>query len=278
MKNIIFVFGLMCLVTATLNGQGFEGTLKWSMKMEITDPKLKAQLEQAKKQMEDPAMQAQMKQAMEQMNDPKMKAMMDANPQLKAQMESTMKMMQGGGATSMTPTGFLVKIKNGNTLSSSEGGAMQTEVLFRKDQDKSFMLDRKNKTYYVLPNDAEPDSPNKPVVKVTKTSEKTTILNYRCTKYVTTVTQNGRTIDQIFWTTTEINDFDLRSLAKQRVGRGQSIFYDGLEGVPLKIEMSMPEGKMNMEAILVKRESLSASDFEIPADFKETKNIFGGRN
>jgi hypothetical protein len=77
--------------------QDFEGTIKWSMKMNITDPKLKAQMEEAEKEMKDPATQAQMKQAMEQMNSPEMKKMMESNPQVKAQMETMMKNMQAGG-------------------------------------------------------------------------------------------------------------------------------------------------------------------------------------
>ena len=53
--------------------QDFEGTIKWSMKMNITDPKMKAQMEEAERKMKDPATQAQMKQAMEKMNDPRSK-------------------------------------------------------------------------------------------------------------------------------------------------------------------------------------------------------------
>ena len=67
-------------------GQGFEGTIKWTMKMEITDPKMKAEMDQAQQKMNDPATQMKMKEFEEQMKDPEMKAMMDANPQMKAQL------------------------------------------------------------------------------------------------------------------------------------------------------------------------------------------------
>src|SRR5687767_11820412 len=101
---------LFCLfISAVCLAQNFEGVIKWSMTNEITDPKMKAQMEEAQKKMNDPATQAQMKQMQEQMNNPQMKAMMEQNPQMKAQMENAIKMMQGGG--DMMPTGFTIKVK-----------------------------------------------------------------------------------------------------------------------------------------------------------------------
>lgn len=68
--KLLIVFVLLANVVLA---QDFEGTIKWSMKMDITDPKLKAQMEEAERKMQDPATQAQMKQAMEKMNDPQFK-------------------------------------------------------------------------------------------------------------------------------------------------------------------------------------------------------------
>ena len=280
MKNLLVA--TLLLIVAQAKSQTFEGTIKWSMKMEVTDPKLKAQMEKAQKQMADPATQAKMKQAMEQMNDPKMKAMMDANPQMKAQMEAMMKGMQGGTdpMSSMMPKGLALKVKGDNSLSIMEVGGMTMETLNTKE--KAYQLDRKNKTYSAIPvgeSALSNQTPSgKPEVKVTKTSEKATILNYACTKYIASVTEQGKTIDQIYWTTTEIKDFDMKRFAKYGAGRDQKMFYEGLEGVPLKMEMTTPQGKMVMEAVEIKRESLNASDFVIPADFKETQGMFGGRN
>jgi Domain of unknown function (DUF4412) len=282
MKKLLIASLLLIAVQA--KSQTFEGTVKMSMKMEVTDPKIKAQMEQAQKQMADPAQQARMKQAMEKMNDPQMKAMLDANPQLKAQMETAMKAMQSGGdpIAAAMPSGYTIKIKGGNTLMIMEGGAMPMEILYLKNQNKSVHLDRKNKTYWVA-SQGENGNPSqsdevKPLVKVTKTNEKTKILTYNCTKYIATVTEQGKTVDQIYWTTTDIKDFDMKGLAQQRVGRGQSMFYEGIEGVPLKMEIIAPEGKMMMETTEIKRGSLSANDFVIPTDFKETQGMFGGRN
>ncbi len=273
-------YALLILMQMSLTAlsQPFEGTVKFSIKTELTDPKMKAQMEKGMQQLNDPTTKAQIKEMQEKMNDPQMKAMMEANPQMKAQMESAMKMMQGGGAnggmSSSMPTGFIVKIKGGNSLTVMEGGMMPMEVLHLKDN--SYRLDRRNKTYSQLSSGEPPSGfqQSKPQVQITKTNEKTTILNYTCIKYTASITNNGKTVNQVYWTTTEIKDFDMKGLAKQRMGRGEPMFYDGIEGVPLKIEMTMPEANMIMEAIEIQRETLSPSDFSLPADFKQTKGMF----
>lgn len=256
--------------------QTFEGTVKWSMKMEVTDPKLKADMEQAELRMNDPANQAKMKEMEAKMNDPQMKAMMEANPQLKTQMENAMKAMQGGGGmASMMPKGMTIKIKGANTLSKMEGGMMDgTEVLNMRDKNMTVQIDRKNKTYSVLPQDG-PDK--KADVKVTKTSETAKIAGYACTKYIAEVKERGTTVKQIFWTTTDIKDFDMKSLVGQRMQGNRAMFYEQVEGVPMKMEMTMPQGTMVMEALEVKRSSVAAEEVTLPADFKEVKMQIPGR-
>jgi hypothetical protein len=268
---------VLVLAMSSAWAQSFEGVIKWSMKMEITDPAMKAKMAEGQKKMNDPAAQEKMKKMQEQMNDPKMKAMMDANPAMKAQMENAMKMQQGGGAdmmNSMMPKGFTVKIKDGSSLTTVEGGMMAGDILHTPE--KSVHLDRVNKTYSVMPMGEGKGIENQQKPTVTKTSETTKIAGYNCTKYVVTRVEQGKMITSNFWTTTEIKDIDLKAMAKQRMGRGQSLFYEGMEGMPLRIESSSKEGNMTMEVTEIKREPLSASDFTIPADYKETQGMFGG--
>ena len=192
-------------------------------------------------------------------------------------MEKQLKMMQGmqsGGSGSMMPQGFTIKIKGGNRLTIMEGGMMTGEMLYQKDKDQTVRLDRPNKTYSVLPTGGGNTNGTPMTPKVTKTGETAKILGYNCTKYVVEITEGGRPSTQSIWTTTDIKDFDLKSLAKQRMGQGQSLFYEGMDGVPLKIQASTKEGNMVMEAIDMKRETLDASLFTVPADYKEVK--FGG--
>ncbi len=270
------MIALLAVATAPAWAQNFEGTIKWSMKMEITDPKAKAEMEEAQKKMNDPAVQAQMKQALDQMNDPKMKAMMDANPQMKAMMESKMKMMQGGDMMSnIMPKGWVMKMKDGNTLMSMDGGMMAGDMLHLKANDQTVRLNSKDKTYSVMPSGDGASTATQQQPTVTKTSETMKILNYNCTKYVITMSEHGQTMTTTMWTTTDIKGVDMKAMAKQRMGHGQSMFYSNVDGMPLRIEVGTPQGKMIMEVTDFKAETLNAADFTIPSDYKETKGMFG---
>ncbi len=265
---------VLILMVITGRSQSFEGTIKWKMNMDITDPKTKAQLEDAKKQLNDPANQAKMKELQAKMNDPQMKAMMDANPQMKTQMEAAMKMMAGGSVNSLIPTGMSIQVKGANSLTKMEGGIMdKSEVLYQGDKNQSVRIDHANKTYTPLATATKPESTttaNPP--KVTKTSETKKILNYTCTKYIVESTDpKGKSAKQVFWTTKEI-DIDMKKLSQHRV-RDNQFFYENIEGVPLRIEMIIPEGNMTMEVTDVKKESLSASLFQIPSGYKEAKGM-----
>jgi Domain of unknown function (DUF4412) len=277
MKKIITAALLLLVMQA--QSQTFEGTIKWSMKMEITDPKLKAQMEQAQQKAKDPAQQAKMKEMQDKMNDPKMKAMLDANPQMKAQMESMMKMTQSGDMMSnMMPKSMIMKMKGTSSLVSMDGGMMPGDFLYTTE--KSVLINRSSKTYSVMPTSTatadEKASQPKMQHSVSKTSETMKVMGYTCTKYVVTTTSGqGHTTTTNLWTTTEIKDIDLKSLAKQRHNQGQSMYYEGVEGIPLRIESGTPQGQMIMEVTEIKRESLNASVFTIPSDYKETQGMFG---
>jgi hypothetical protein len=275
MKKIALFFMIAC--SFTLKAQSFEGIIKWTIKSDITDPAAKAQLENARKKMNDPANQAELKEMQARMNDPEFKAMLEANPQMKAQVESAMKMMQSGGDMSdMMPKGMTVKVKQQNALTKIEGGVMDnTEMLYLHDKNQAYRIDRQSKTYSVLPQVSDTDT-KKPEVKVTKTNETTRILNHTCTKYIVESTDPGNTMhmQQFFWTTTEIKDFDLKSFAHHRMGKDQpALFYEQIAGVPLKIEMRHPKGTMVMEVVDIKRQPLNAVDFTVPSGFKEMKGF-----
>jgi len=271
MKKIFTV--VLVLAMSSAWAQTFEGTIKWSMKMDITDPAMKAKMDASQQKMNDPAQQERMKKMQEQMNDPKMKAMMDANPAMKAQMENMMKMQQGGGDPSaFMPKGMIMRIKDGNSLVTMDGGMMAGDFLHTKD--KSVRLDRQAKTYSVLPTGEMPGQ-NRPKPTVAKTSETMKILGYNCTKYVSTMTEGDRVVTSNIWTTTDIKDIDIKAMARQRMGRGQSMYSENMEGVPLRVESSTKEGNMIMEVTEIKRESLNAADFTIPADYTETQGMFG---
>jgi hypothetical protein len=273
MKKIMMA--LLLFASVNLWAQNFEGIVKWSMKMEVTDPALKAKMAEGQQKLNDPATQAKMKEAEAAMNDPKLKAMMDANPQMKAAMEQRMKMAQGasgGDISSIMPKGMTVKIKDGNSLVTMDGGMMKGEILHTKD--KSVHLDRENKTYWVMsaPSDREGKQGTKPTI--TKTSETAKIAGYNCTKYIVTTQGYGQTMTSNIWTTTEISGIDTKALAKSNSGKGPSMFYEGLDGMPMKVESQTPQGNTVIEVTEVTKQPLNASDFTIPSDYTEKKGMF----
>lgn len=264
---------LVCMLAAGITqAQDFEGTIRWSIKADITDPKVKAQVEEAQKRMADPATQAQLKQAMEQMNNPELRKMLESNPQMKAQMEAMLKNLQGGNVSSLMPSGFTLKTKGDNVLTSMDSGILAgVETLYLKNKNETYLINRSAKTYSVLPQHESAAGDRDPSITVKKTTETQKILNYRCTKTIVTITEGSQTIDQVFWTTQEIKNLDFKNMANQKIANGKhAMYYKNIEGVPLKMEMSMPQGMMTMQVTEIKKEALPASSFQIPEGFTQT--------
>jgi Domain of unknown function (DUF4412) len=265
MKKIILIL-LLC--SGVAHAQTFEGVMTWKISMDM-DADTKEKMDAAEQKMNDPATKAQMQELKEKMNDPEFKKMMEANPQMKAQMEQMMKMSDsGGGMNSFMPKAIIIKIKGQNTLTHMDGGMMgNIDVLYVGSKNTTYKIDREAKTYSVMSGS---DTMKVKDVKITKTSETAKILNYTCTKYIAESNVQGQPVQQIFWTTTAIKGLDMKSLARQRMGNNQqAMFYEKIDGVPLKIEMKHPQMGMTMEVLEVKNQSLPASDFTVPKDFKE---------
>jgi hypothetical protein len=270
MKKIVLAVVAILLVL-TGRTQSFEGTIHWTMKMEITDPKAKAQMEEAKKKAADPANQAKIKEMQTTMNDPQFKAMLDANPQMKAQMDAMMKMMSGGDLSSMLPSAILMKLKGASSLVHIQGGIMDnTDMLYIADKAEAYTINHGAKTFTLMPKH---DNASEKKPKVTKTSETKKILNYTCTKYIIeTTSPDGKTVTANYWATTEIKDIDLKSLAKQQMAKDQSFVLPEIEGFPLLIETTLPQtGTITIETAEIKRESVANSELQIPSGYTEAK-------
>jgi Domain of unknown function (DUF4412) len=266
MKKIILVLFLLSGFVA--QAQTFEGTMTWKISAEM-DAATKAKMDAAQQKMNDPETQAQMKEMKEKMNDPEFKKMMEANPQMKAQMEQMIKMSESGGdVSSFMPKGIVIKIKDQNSLTRMEGGMMgNIEMLYLKNKNTTYKINREAKTYSAMSGS---DTVKLHDVKITKTSETAKILNYTCTKYIAESTVQGQPVQQIIWTTTAIKGLDIKSLARHSMGNNnqQAIFYEKIDGVPLKVEMKQQQMGMTMEVVEIKNQSLPASDFSLPKDYK----------
>jgi hypothetical protein len=274
MKNILVCL-IICL-NISVHAQNFEGTIKWNIKTEITDPAMKQKMENAQSQLNDPKTQAQMKEMEQKMKDPQFQQMMQQNPQLKAQMDMIINAQKsGGGLESMMPKSLVIKAKDGNSLIKMDGSMFESETLYMKDKDQRYSIKRSTKTYSVLHKAQANAKEEKPKVKITKTTETKKILNYACTKYIVEST-DGKNLNgpQVIWTTTEIKDIDPKSFANASVGKGQDMMYDGVQGVPMRIEMKNKDMNMIMEVAEINREKLNSGDFSIPAGFTEVKSTY----
>jgi hypothetical protein len=271
MKNIFFCF--IAFLSVSASAQNFEGVIRWAFKNEITDPLTKQKMEQAQARMNDPKAQAQLNEMKQKMKDPQFQKMMEQNPQLKAQMEQIIAAQQSGGdMSSLMPKAFIIKSKGGNTITKIEGGMMETEILYLKDKDQRYSIQRAAKTYFTLPKGQAKGDTVKSKVKVTKTKETAKILNYNCTKYIVESTDSKNMVrTEYIWATPEIKDIDPKTFARASVGKGQKITYDEIEGVPMRIILNTKEMNMTLEVAEIKRENLSSYDFVLPAGFSETK-------
>lgn len=273
MKKLITLIVLLAAIGA--QSQSFEGTIRWTISMEITDPAMKAKMAEAEQQMNDPETQKAMKEMEEKMNDPEMKKMMEQNPQMKAAMENAMKMASGGGQpnmNSMMPKGMTIKMKGTNVATLMEGGMVDGTEILHKDGQPTIRVNRKDMTYSNMP-ERKPGGPE-PEINVTKGNETKKILGYECQKYVVDMKVEGQNVKQIMWTTTDIKDIDVKALARQRSAQGQPMFSDKINGFPLRIEVGMQQGNMVMEVAEIKRGSISDAEFNVPAGYKEVKSPY----
>jgi hypothetical protein len=276
MKNIIIPI-LLIVLNFNLKGQNFEGSITWSVTMEITDTELKKKLESSNQQLAEPANQAKLKELQKQLNDPQTKALLDQNPQMKDLIEKQLAALgnssSAGAINSLTPKSIEIKLKNGNSLVNTIGGIYESEILYLKGTDRTYIIDKKNKTY--SPHENKPSS-EQAHFTVTKTDEIITILNYKSRKYIVDANEKGQKLQYFVWTTLDIKDLDGKQFSRIRIGQStNSSFISKVEGVPLKIQVSTKEGKVVLQVINIKKEVLPNDLFMIPAGFTEKMGGYG---
>ncbi len=269
MKSLSLLFAII-ISSLSVSAQ-FEGTISMGIKMEITDPKAKADMEKMKQLASSPEAKKQLQQMEAQMNDPKFKEVLDKNPEMKKMIEAQLNAMKGGNGgnimENMVPKSIEIKVRNGNSLSVVKGGAFESEILYLKEKGKSFTLDRKNKTYA-----AEPEYKNEAeTVTVKKTEEFLTLLGHKCRRFVVEVSEKQKVKNTFdVWTTDEINGLTSKDFANLKMSASShKNYFENVEGVALRVLAKMPQGTMQMDVLSLKKESLPESLFQIPAGFTE---------
>ncbi|MFN3402801.1 MAG: DUF4412 domain-containing protein [Cytophagaceae bacterium] len=264
MKALLGVLFIVLFNLQFCYSQNFEGIIKW--KISSNEQKKVGNSENLEN----------LKKLEEQMKDPEFIRQMEKNPQLKEMMEKNITQLKNGQANDNSKKGFLpehitIKIKDQNTLVKMEGGIADFigDFLYRKDKDATYNLKRKNKTYSVIPKTAED---KKTTFKVTKTEVFSKVMGYNCRKYIVENEMDGKKLIQTVWATNEIKTFDKELLKKMDFGKSFSgVYYEGIDGIPLKIENESQEMQIVMEVVEIKSQTLDASDFNIPDGYKQTK-------
>lgn len=278
MKKLIAI--ALMVSSSLVMAQDFEGYIKWKMsfsmpgmengggnksKISIEDKaQLEASIQQMKAQLDDPAVRD--------------------NPQAKAAVEQSIKTLEAqlgnndeddgsNPFAAMFPKGMIVKMKNGNSLVSIEGGMMAGKTLTLKGSTETILINDDRKTFSKIKSDGKNDNTK---FEVQKTSEIVKILGYNCVKYIVTGVEprSQQKTTTILWTTTEIKGINLENLYKIGTGGGQNMFIKGVEGIPLKVESMVEQGSMKMEAIEYKPTSISDTEFSIPAGYKESASPY----
>ena len=273
MKHIFSILISVLLSIASFSQSNFEGIVKWKTSFDGAtpstpgssqlSPKDQAQLSTAITQMES------------QLNDPKMQDAYKANPSLKASLEQRIQMMKsmqgGGGSTNGMLNGYIIEMKDGNSLTKVDGamGAGIGDILHIKSTGKTYFLNRTAKTYSVKAPSA--NNQNQGVTKVTPTTETMQVLNYTCKKYIVTVTRDTAVRTMYMWVTKDITGFDSQSFhALSMSGNSNTATaLSSIDGIPLRIETEQRGHKFVMEVIEITKQSLPATDFILPADYKE---------
>lgn len=236
-KTLFFPLIFLVIGLRAGQAQSFEGTLRWKMTTEFTDPAIKQQMNEAMKSM-PPEMQSQMA--------------MPTGMTIKIQGGNFLVQMDGSAAT------------------------LVGDILYRKDKDQSYSVKRAAKTYWVVPkNEASKEST--PTFKVTKTRETARVLNYLCTKYVVELSSGGQSTTQFIWASTEFKEIDPKVFSEFQKRQKNGIDYaKEIPGVALKTEIRSPQANATIELVEVKKQKLDGAEFILPADFKETKGMMDG--
>jgi hypothetical protein len=165
----------------------------------------------------------------------------------------------------MMPNSYSLKFLGSDCRSEMTGGmagSMFGPFICMGQTAETFMIKDQEKTVYKMDPQQSKTGDEKPHV-VTDMNKSLRIAGYNCKQYRVEQEQRGTKMFIDIWTTKELRLSDMTSNPAI-----ESIFYKGVDGVPLMVEMSMNiQGSdviINIKANSVKAEILASSLFEIP--------------
>ncbi len=290
--NKVLHWGVLLTIAGCAPGEvpaqgGFEGTLVFSMKTEITDPAMRQQTEQnlreAKAALTGPEMEKNIREAEAQLQSPEFKKQMEKNPELKKMVENQiaqLKKLRDEALANPTSNPYdranvmrtIMKVKDGNVLTSVGGMALEIMdakivTLCRKADNKCYQLDHERKIYSELGAEAGQDSENEWSFKVTPVAGDSSIQGYACRKYLIEMVNKAekQTMRGHVWATTAIQ-LPANNAAMQ--GNPTAKAFSTIQGTPLHMEMEMGDkARMVYSLESVKKEKLDTAQFALPAGY-----------
>jgi hypothetical protein len=175
----------------------------------------------------------------------------------------------------MFPKLMTVSIKGTKSKTEmSTGMGNQTEIIDYSDKTKVALLDMMGQKYAIKETtaDIQKDMENEPSGKVVITNETKTIAGYMSKKAIVTTEQDGEKTVYEVWFTDEMGSTDANF---------DKALYKDINGVLMEFQMVTPQITMKFSVSTVEKKSISAKEFEIPAEYKlttkeELKSKFGG--
>jgi hypothetical protein len=151
----------------------------------------------------------------------------------------------------------------------------QSVIIDYEAKNRISMMNMMGQKYAIqeTAEDIEKELANQPKPTVQYSDETKTIAGYTCKKAIVTVDEDGQKTNYEVWYTTEIESINTNF---------DDPVYRDIKGVLMEFSMSTPQDfSMKFTATSVEKKSVSAKEFEIPAEFvpitkEELKTKFGG--
>lgn len=175
----------------------------------------------------------------------------------------------------MLPTGYTITMKGVNSKFVTEGGMMASmlgDIISRGDEKATYMVNHTTKVANKLKDEDKKEEDKKPNFKVTKENSTAKILGYDCQKYkVTSKDESGEEQVIYLWAAKDLKLGTSHKSKSPVSGVGQFVF-DGVEGFPLKMEISNKmqgtEIKTVITATKIDLSKVNDADVSVPKDYK----------
>jgi hypothetical protein len=175
----------------------------------------------------------------------------------------------------MLPKMMTITIKGDKSKSEIKtAGGNQVEISDYTAKTKVALLDMMGQKYAVksTAEEIQKENAKEPAGTVQETSETKVIAGYTCKKAIVTVNDDGvKTTYEVYYS----------GELGPKAANFDNPTYKDIDGVMLEFSMKTPQFTMVFTASDVEKKSVSAKEFEVPADFKpitkeELQNKFGG--